>query len=293
MAIDADAILKQCLDWEQSLAPALPTKVASTVPLEAGAPLAPTLRVTAADAGKQVAAELSALAGLLQPGQAKGMTAAKKSTRRMPAEAAISLATAESTGAAKPYDVDSSAAVLMAGKGLPASAAAASLRSGDARAVVVGRVGAGPSKSERSKAAKATAGRDWFDMPRVEVDAKMAADLQALRSRQWLNPKRFYKTKGEDRSLASRLEYFQAGTVVAGKLDQKTSSMTRRQRPSSLLQELTSDAKVDSFTRRTQRAVQEAASRAGGSGARRRAKRALSGGRAHPPKHTRTNRGPT
>lgn len=298
MEIDADAILRQCLDWERSLVPPSRAKVIGHGAGDEPRLKAPMLHETGDGLECQRVAELSALAGLLQPGQAMGLTAAKKPKRGMPAESALLLDQTRASNETKPYNVNASAPVLTTARERSAAASSASAAPsaaatgvGDARSVVVGRIGARPTQSERREAAKATAGRNWFDMPRIEADTKTAADLQALRSRQWLNPKRFYKTKGEDRSLASRLEYFHAGTVVAGKLDHRTSTMTRRQRPSSLLEELTSDDRVDSFTRRTQRAVQEAASRAGGAGARRRAKRALSRGKATTPKHTRTSYG--
>ena len=115
-----------------------------------------------------------------------------------------------------------------------------------------------------------------WDLRRVaEVDPAVRRDIEALRARRWLDPKRFYKTKGEDADLMKRLDYFQMGTVVPGAFERSiTQSVPRRTRPGGLMDELLRSDRVRSFTSRTFDKSQAANAKAGRGAARQRAQQA-------------------
>jgi len=58
----------------------------------------------------------------------------------------------------------------------------------------------------QQKGKENTAGPDWFDMPKGPQDEKTKKDLELIRLRNILDPKRFYKKEGKDNE---KMEYFQ------------------------------------------------------------------------------------
>ncbi|KAI9741865.1 MAG: hypothetical protein M1834_000253 [Cirrosporium novae-zelandiae] len=67
-------------------------------------------------------------------------------------------------------------------------------------------------KSEEEK--KATAGPEWFNLPRTDLtNTELKRDLQLLKMRGALDPKRFYK---REHGKMGAPEYSQVGTIVEG-----------------------------------------------------------------------------
>ena len=103
-------------------------------------------------------------------------------------------------------------------------------------------------RKERQRQREMTAGKDWGHMPKVELTEELKADLRALRFRNQIFPKRFYKTND-----SSKLpEYFQIGTVVddpraAGS---NRDRLTKKQRKARLAQQFLEDDDAGGFSKR-------------------------------------------
>ncbi|KAJ5246933.1 hypothetical protein N7468_001916 [Penicillium chermesinum] len=71
-----------------------------------------------------------------------------------------------------------------------------------------------PQVEESNKGkAKATAGPEWFNLPRTEMTPEFKRDLQLLRMRSVLDPKRHYK---KESAKAKAPEFSQVGTIIEG-----------------------------------------------------------------------------
>ncbi|GFF60443.1 rRNA-processing protein fcf2 [Aspergillus udagawae] len=60
---------------------------------------------------------------------------------------------------------------------------------------------------------KPTAGADWFNLPKTELTTELKRDLQLIRMRSVLDPKRHYKKEG---GKAQPPKYSQLGTIIEG-----------------------------------------------------------------------------
>ncbi|GIJ89868.1 hypothetical protein Asppvi_008814 [Aspergillus pseudoviridinutans] len=60
---------------------------------------------------------------------------------------------------------------------------------------------------------KPTAGADWFHLPKTELTTELKRDLQLVRMRSVLDPKRHYKKEG---GKAQPPKYSQLGTIIEG-----------------------------------------------------------------------------
>ncbi|WBW71080.1 rRNA processing protein Fcf2 [Schizosaccharomyces osmophilus] len=91
-----------------------------------------------------------------------------------------------------------------------------------------------PGISKKKKPAKDTAGGDWFDMPATELTDSVKRDIQLLKMRNVLDPKRHYR-----RENAKQMpKYFQTGTVIEGPQDYFSGRITNRERQSTITDEL-------------------------------------------------------
>jgi hypothetical protein len=95
-------------------------------------------------------------------------------------------------------------------------------------------------KIERSK----TKGKEWFNLPATEITEERKNDLMVIQMRKALDQKSFYKK----RDLSVLPKYFQIGTVMDNSFDYYTARMPRKQRKSTLVEELLADAE---FMRRS------------------------------------------
>jgi len=82
-------------------------------------------------------------------------------------------------------------------------------------------------KSEKEK----TKGKEWFDLPALEMTEERKADLETIQMRGALDPKRFYKKN----TWENLPKYFQIGTVVDSPTEFYTSRVPVKQRKSNLV----------------------------------------------------------
>lgn len=102
---------------------------------------------------------------------------------------------------------------------------------------------------------KDTTGKFWFDMPAPTMTPELKKDLQLLKLRSVIDPKRHYK-KGDTKSK-SLPKYFQVGTVVESASDFFTGRLTKKERKATLADELLSDQKLNTYRKRKVREIEE------------------------------------
>ncbi|KAI1340451.1 Fcf2-domain-containing protein [Xylariaceae sp. FL0016] len=112
---------------------------------------------------------------------------------------------------------------------VPATTAASSSKKEETHSVRIPE----PHRSKKQKTQKADAGERWFNMPRTDLTPELRRDLQLLRSRDVLDPKRHYK-----KDTLKVPEYSQVGTIVAGPTDFFNSRLTKKERKRTLLEEV-------------------------------------------------------
>lgn len=108
-------------------------------------------------------------------------------------------------------------------------------------------------------AAPDTAGKGWFNLAAPEMTAQVKADLEVLKNRRALDPRRFYKGKEEAKSR----KYFAIGTVQEGWAEGVPGRMTRKERQGSLLGEVAADARLAAYAKRKYGEHQDAAAKRG------------------------------
>ncbi|KAF7314219.1 hypothetical protein MKEN_00894200 [Mycena kentingensis (nom. inval.)] len=109
------------------------------------------------------------------------------------------------------------------------------------------------TKRERKALRKQTAGPDWFDLPApAEADLpRLYREVEALRLRNQLDPKRFYrKEEGEGKGIKGLPKYFAIGTVVPDSTPFSNDNLTRANRKRTLVDELVDDAEAKRYAKR-------------------------------------------
>ncbi|KAI0165758.1 Fcf2 pre-rRNA processing-domain-containing protein [Xylariaceae sp. FL1272] len=89
-------------------------------------------------------------------------------------------------------------------------------------------------KSKQEMNAKVDAGPKWFNLPKTDLTPELRKDLQLLKMRDVLDPKRFYK-KDNSRGVP---EFSQVGTFIPGPTDYFNSRMTKKERKRTLLEDV-------------------------------------------------------
>lgn len=83
-------------------------------------------------------------------------------------------------------------------------------------------------------------------MPKPELTPEIKRDLQIIKMRNVLNPKRFYK-KDNSKDLP---KYFQIGTVIEGPTEFYSSRLTRKERKKTIIDELMADEEAKKYYKR-------------------------------------------
>ncbi|KAL3483580.1 Fcf2 pre-rRNA processing-domain-containing protein [Aspergillus germanicus] len=81
---------------------------------------------------------------------------------------------------------------------------------------------------------KPTAGSDWFDLPKTELTPELKRDLQLLRMRSILDPKRHYKKESGKAQLP---KYSQVGTIIEGPTEFFSGRIVKRDRKKTFVEE--------------------------------------------------------
>ncbi|XP_077506973.1 deoxynucleotidyltransferase terminal-interacting protein 2 [Amblyomma americanum] len=97
-------------------------------------------------------------------------------------------------------------------------------------------------KEERGK----TKGPGWFGLPAPEMTEELKRDLEVLRMRHVLDPKRFYKKN----DLKDLPKYFQMGTVMDSAADFYHARVPKKDRKQTMVDELLADAEFRRFNKK-------------------------------------------
>ena len=82
---------------------------------------------------------------------------------------------------------------------------------------------------------KATAGSDWFNLPRTDLTPELKRDLQLLKMRNVLDPHRHYK-KDNSRSIVP--EHSQVGIIEEGPTEFFSARLPNKQRKRNIVEEI-------------------------------------------------------
>ncbi|ODQ77146.1 hypothetical protein BABINDRAFT_163870 [Babjeviella inositovora NRRL Y-12698] len=105
-----------------------------------------------------------------------------------------------------------------------------------------------------AKASEATnAGSKWFDMPKTSLTPQLRRDLQLIQQRAALDPKRHYK---KDKWKIP--EFFQMGTIIEGNTEYYSARINKRQRGTSMVDEILKDDDTRNFMKRKYTEIQAA-----------------------------------
>jgi len=90
-------------------------------------------------------------------------------------------------------------------------------------------------KSNTTKAKRASAGPNWYNLPRTTLTPELKRDLQLLRMRSVLDPKRHYKKEG---SRAQVPEFSQVGTIIEGPTEFFSARLSNQERKRTFVEEV-------------------------------------------------------
>ncbi|KAF9912661.1 hypothetical protein BX616_010268 [Lobosporangium transversale] len=112
------------------------------------------------------------------------------------------------------------------------------------------------SKKQKQEEREKTTGKGWFDLPQQVLTPELKRDLQILKLRNVLDPKRFYKR--EDKSKAKFPKYFQVGTIIEGNTEFYSSRLTKKERATTITGEVMKDLTGRDYYKRKFNEIQEA-----------------------------------
>ena len=93
----------------------------------------------------------------------------------------------------------------------------------------------------------------WWELPEQEITPEVRRELEIIKMRNYLNPKRFYKAN-DSKKLPSR---FQFGTIVSGAFEGSGATLTRAERRETIAGEVMADRHVRKYARRVFNSVQD------------------------------------
>ncbi|XP_003220103.2 deoxynucleotidyltransferase terminal-interacting protein 2 isoform X2 [Anolis carolinensis] len=100
-------------------------------------------------------------------------------------------------------------------------------------------------KQRRAERAKTT-GSGWFGMKAPEMTEELKNDLNALKMRKAIDPKRFYKKNDRE----GPPKYFQVGTVVDSPVDFYHARIPKKERKKTIVEELLADSEFRRYNKR-------------------------------------------
>lgn len=89
-----------------------------------------------------------------------------------------------------------------------------------------------------------SAGAGWFGMKPTSMTDEVKTDLAVIKNRNYLDPKRFYKSSDKFGSV------LQVGTVIEGATEYYSSRLTKKQRRTNITEEIMADPSSADYTRR-------------------------------------------
>ncbi|KAF9558864.1 hypothetical protein EC968_006859 [Mortierella alpina] len=112
------------------------------------------------------------------------------------------------------------------------------------------------SKKQKKEEREKTTGKGWFDLPQQVMTPELKRDLQILKLRNVLDPKRFYKR--EEKGKPKFPKYFQVGTIIEGNTEFYSSRLTKKERATTITGEVMKDLTGRDYYKRKFDEIQEA-----------------------------------
>lgn len=97
------------------------------------------------------------------------------------------------------------------------------------------------------KSVKDTAGQSWFDMPAPTITPELKKDLEILKLRNVMDPKRHFKKGEKSKALP---KYFQVGTVIEPASEFFSGRLTKKERKTTFADELLTDENLKKYRKR-------------------------------------------
>ena len=131
----------------------------------------------------------------------------------------------------------------------------------EAKVIAAGQKAVAHSERQRAESQhKKSAGRRWFNFESEEMTADARRDFALLRMRNYLDPKKFYKSSDHSRALP---KHFQMGVVIEGAHEFYSGRLTKKQRRKTFTDEIMADEAVVQYTHRVASNIQAARSNQG------------------------------
>jgi hypothetical protein len=112
-------------------------------------------------------------------------------------------------------------------------------------------------KQGKKRAPDNTAGKGWFGMEPTPMTDELKTDLAVIRNRNYLDPKKFYKSADKHHKIV------QLGTVIEGATEFYSSRLTKKQRRNNFTEEIMADpASADYAKKKFKKMAQEKTSQA-------------------------------
>ncbi|CAI5728314.1 unnamed protein product [Peronospora farinosa] len=131
----------------------------------------------------------------------------------------------------------------------------------EAKVIAAGQKAVAHSERQRAESLhKKSAGRRWFNFESEEMTTDARRDFALLRMRNYLDPKKFYKSSDHSRALP---KHFQMGVVIEGAHEFHSARLTKKQRRKTFTDEIMADEAVVQYTHRVASNIQAARSNQG------------------------------
>ncbi|XP_017698154.1 rRNA-processing protein fcf2-like [Phoenix dactylifera] len=104
------------------------------------------------------------------------------------------------------------------------------------------------------KSVKDTAGGSWFDMPAPTITPELKKDLEILKLRSAIDPKRHFKRGEKSKALP---KYFQVGTIIEPASEFFSGRLKKKERKATLADELLSDHAFKAYRKRKVQEIEE------------------------------------
>ncbi|KAF2205168.1 rRNA-processing protein FCF2 [Delitschia confertaspora ATCC 74209] len=103
-------------------------------------------------------------------------------------------------------------------------------------------------KRQKQEEKKATAGTQWYNMPATDVTPELRRDLQLLKMRNVVDPKRFYK---KDNKAPDIPPFSQVGTIIEGPTEFFSGRLQNKERKKTFVEEaLAQEAETGRFKKK-------------------------------------------
>ncbi|TMW59424.1 hypothetical protein Poli38472_004493 [Pythium oligandrum] len=126
-------------------------------------------------------------------------------------------------------------------------------------AMQLNRVAKANRQRDEATATK-SAGRQWFGMASHEMSDDVRRDFALLRMRNYLDPKKFYKSSDHGKKLP---KHFQLGTVIEGAHEFKSARLSKKERQQTFTDEIMADEDIRKYTKRVYGQIQQRTHRGG------------------------------